>query len=307
MLPALVVEERVPGGDLDDRIVALREAAERVRRVEARLEEQMREDLARGPLARRVRALQVGVHALELAAQVLRGRIDTSLEGLARSCWPLFLLHRGAVVALHELDARCPVRRPGGVRPAVEAWGTRAAAPATDTPAATAPCQGPRTTADRPFPRWRLRFTAMAEGCRRAPSSRFSISTRACSGFTAAVVVAGTVVASLHASNCSIVTGSSRTRTPVAWCTASVMAAAMPARPISPIPRAPECVDLLVGEVEEMHLDRRHVGVHRHHVVGQVAVDRRAGLRDRTTCAPAGPCRSPSRPRPRSGSGRPAG
>jgi hypothetical protein len=42
-----------------------------------------------------------------------------------------------------------------------------------------------------------------------------------------------------HASKSSIFTGSSRTRTPVAWCTASVMAAAIPASPISPMPRAP--------------------------------------------------------------------
>ena len=30
--------------------------------------------------------------------------------------------------------------------------------------------------------------------------------------------------------------------------------------------------------VEEMHVDWRHVSVNRHHVVGQIAVDRRAGL-----------------------------
>lgn len=34
-------------------------------------------------------------------------------------------------------------------------------------------------------------------------------------------------------------TGKSRTRTPVAWYTAAVMAAATPASPISPMPRAP--------------------------------------------------------------------
>ena len=44
-------------------------------------------------------------------------------------------------------------------------------------------------------------------------------------------------------------------------------------------PACAKFVDLLVGEVEEMHLDRRHVGVDRHHVVGQIAVDRRAVLR----------------------------
>jgi len=33
-----------------------------------------------------------------------------------------------------------------------------------------------------------------------------------------------------------------------------------------------ELVDLLVRKAEEMHVDRRHVGVDRHHVVGQIAV-----------------------------------
>src|SRR5262249_46680366 len=44
-----------------------------------------------------------------------------------------------------------------------------------------------------------------------------------------------------------IFTGSSRTRTPVAWWTASVMAAANPASPISPIPRAPTSLISLSG------------------------------------------------------------
>src|SRR5258707_11122119 len=43
-------------------------------------------------------------------------------------------------------------------------------------------------------------------------------------------------------------------------------------------PRA-DLVNLVIGEVEEMDLDRGHVGVHRHHVVCQIAVDRRAALR----------------------------
>jgi hypothetical protein len=39
-----------------------------------------------------------------------------------------------------------------------------------------------------------------------------------------------------HRQFSQIFTGSSRTRTPVAWWTASVMAAAMPANAISPVP-----------------------------------------------------------------------
>ena len=41
-------------------------------------------------------------------------------------------------------------------------------------------------------------------------------------------------------------------------------------------PAGAEFVDLLVGVIEEMHVDRRDVSVHRHHVVGEVAVDGRA-------------------------------
>jgi hypothetical protein len=37
-------------------------------------------------------------------------------------------------------------------------------------------------------------------------------------------------------------------------------------------------IDFFIGEVEEMHVDRRNVGVDRHHVVRQVTVDRRAAL-----------------------------
>src|SRR5712692_5150443 len=73
---ALFVEERGPGFDLYDRIVAFREGGERGRGVEARLKEEVREHLARRPLTRGVGALHVGVHALELAAQVLGGHVD---------------------------------------------------------------------------------------------------------------------------------------------------------------------------------------------------------------------------------------
>src|SRR5438132_8099513 len=38
-------------------------------------------------------------------------------------------------------------------------------------------------------------------------------------------------------------------------------------------------INLFVGEVEEMHVDRGHVGVHGHYIVGEVTVDRRAALR----------------------------
>src|SRR5215510_8202070 len=66
-LPALLVEVGVPGKDLDERIIALCERAEDLHGVKSRLEEQMREHLARGPLARRIGALHVCIHSLELA------------------------------------------------------------------------------------------------------------------------------------------------------------------------------------------------------------------------------------------------
>src|SRR5262249_41176599 len=75
-LSARLIEECVPGADLDDRIVSFREGGERGRRVEAWLEEKVREHLARRPLTRGVGTLHVGVHALELADQVLEGRVD---------------------------------------------------------------------------------------------------------------------------------------------------------------------------------------------------------------------------------------
>jgi len=59
--------------------------------------------------------------------------------------------------------------------------------------------------------------------------------------------VTGLKIRRVHASKSSIFTGNSRTRTPVAWCTASVIAAAIPARPISPIPRAPSSLISLSG------------------------------------------------------------
>src|SRR5262245_24473679 len=40
-----------------------------------------------------------------------------------------------------------------------------------------------------------------------------------------------------------------------------------------------ELVDFLVRVVEEMYIDRWRVGVYRHDVVGEIAVDRCAGLR----------------------------
>src|SRR5262249_44831198 len=40
-----------------------------------------------------------------------------------------------------------------------------------------------------------------------------------------------------------------------------------------------ELVDFSVGIIQKVHLDRRRVGVYRHHVVSQVAVDGRAVLR----------------------------
>jgi transcriptional regulator with GAF, ATPase, and Fis domain len=57
------------------------------------------------------------------------------------------------------------------------------------------------------------------------------------------------------------------------------MAAATPANPISADPACAKFVNLFVGVIEEMHLNRRHVGVDRHDVVGQIAVDWRTALR----------------------------
>src|SRR5260370_9648133 len=50
-----------------------------------------------------------------------------------------------------------------------------------------------------------------------------------------------------QANKFSIFTGSSRTRTPVAWWTAAVVAAAKPVNPISPIPRSPTSFISLSG------------------------------------------------------------
>ena len=58
----------------------------------------------------------------------------------------------------------------------------------------------------------------------------------------------GVAMRTTHQANrFSIFTGSSRTRTPVAWCTADVTAAAKPAKPISPMPRAPSSLISLSG------------------------------------------------------------
>jgi len=62
-----------------------------------------------------------------------------------------------------------------------------------------------------------------------------------------AILSPATVKQSPHANKSSIFTGSSRTRAPVAWWIAAVMAAAMPAKPISPIPRAPSSLISLSG------------------------------------------------------------
>src|SRR5207302_5315593 len=43
-------------------------------------------------------------------------------------------------------------------------------------------------------------------------------------------------------------------------------------------PACAKLVNLFVGEVEEMHVDRWRVGVNRHHVIGQITVDRRTAL-----------------------------
>ena len=44
-------------------------------------------------------------------------------------------------------------------------------------------------------------------------------------------------------------------------------------------PARTKFVDLFVGVIEEMHLDRRRVGIHCHDVVRQITVDRRTILR----------------------------
>ena len=51
------------------------------------------------------------------------------------------------------------------------------------------------------------------------------------------------------------------------------MAAAMPARPISPTPRAPKRVQYQVGIVQKSHVDVRGVRVGGHNVISQVVVD----------------------------------
>src|SRR5262245_58127227 len=94
-LAALVVEKGGSGVNLDQGVAALREARERGRRIEARLEEEVREHLTRGPLAGGIGTLHVGVHAVELAAQVLPGRVDPSPKVMRVLTGHGFLLPRG--------------------------------------------------------------------------------------------------------------------------------------------------------------------------------------------------------------------
>src|SRR5262245_59122663 len=101
-LPALVVEEGGSGVNLDQGVAALREARERSRRVEARLEEEVREHLTRGPLARGVGTLHVGVHAVELAAQVLPRPVDPSPKVMRMLAGHEFLLPRGRRAAADD-------------------------------------------------------------------------------------------------------------------------------------------------------------------------------------------------------------
>ena len=44
-------------------------------------------------------------------------------------------------------------------------------------------------------------------------------------------------------------------------------------------PARAKLINLPIGVVEEVHVDRWRVGVHRHHVIGEVAIDGRAVLR----------------------------
>jgi hypothetical protein len=75
-------------------------------------------------------------------------------------------------------------------------------------------------------------------------------------------------------SNFSMRTGNSRTRMPVAWYTALVIADAQPVRPISPIPLAPYSLKFGVGKIEKNTIQVRDVGIHRHQIVGVVVVHR---------------------------------
>src|SRR5207253_5856974 len=76
----------------------------------------------------------------------------------------------------------------------------------------------------------------------------------------------------------SILIGNSRTRTPVAWWTAAVIAGATPGQADLADPTRTKFVNLFVWIIEEVHVDRRRVGVHCHDVVSQITVDRRAAL-----------------------------
>ena len=74
-------------------------------------------------------------------------------------------------------------------------------------------------------------------------------------------------------------TGRSRTRTPVAWCTALATAAAVPTMPISPIPLLPIGVDVRVVLVEPVRVDVGDVGAGGDVVLGEVVVDHVAEAR----------------------------
>jgi maltose phosphorylase len=72
--------------DLDDRQVAVREGLQGVDQVPPRLEQQVREHLPGRPLARRIGAIEVRLHPLQLAAQV----------GVGGICLRAQLVHGGA-------------------------------------------------------------------------------------------------------------------------------------------------------------------------------------------------------------------
>ena len=74
-------------------------------------------------------------------------------------------------------------------------------------------------------------------------------------------------------------TGSLRTRTPVAWYTAAVIAGATPARPISPIPRAPKEPIMGSGIFRKVTSISGTSRAGRDKIVGKAVVDRIAVAR----------------------------
>src|SRR5262249_752257 len=84
---ALVVQIVVPGHDLHQRQVLGRERLEGPGRIPAGLEHQVRQDLARRPLAGLVRALEVRLHAFQLAREVRPRRIGLGLELAGDLAW----------------------------------------------------------------------------------------------------------------------------------------------------------------------------------------------------------------------------